>query len=81
MTRAVLGAADLIIPSKCSEARAERYQEMATETNAEQLTTHTKTQETELLTQKFHAVRSKIFDFHSVRSVIIAKLKTKSNQR
>ena len=34
-----------------------------------------------MLTQEFDMVRSKMFNFLSVKSVIIAKIKTKSNQK
>ena len=40
--KAVLGIAELIILNKCSEARAERCQEMAAEKTAEDLKTHAK---------------------------------------
>ena len=34
-----------------------------------------------MVKQEFDAVRAKIFNFHSVTSVILTKLKTKSSQR
>ena len=42
---------------------------------------HQDDEEKEVATQEFDAVRLKIFNFHSVRSVIITKLNTKSSQR
>ena len=37
--------------------------------------------ETKVSTKDVDVARLKVFNFHSVRSVIIAKLKTKSNQK
>ena len=42
--------------------------------------TYQDTEDTVELTRDFDTVRSNIFNFHSIRSVIIAKLRTKSNQ-
>ena len=35
----------------------------------------------EMSTNKFYAVISKVFKFHSIRAVLIAKLKTESSQK
>ena len=37
--------------------------------------------EKEVTTQEFDAVRLKLFNFHSIRSAIVTKLKHKSSQR
>ena len=42
---------------------------------------HQDTEDTEVSTGKFDMERSNIFNFHSVQSIIIANLKTKTNQR
>ena len=76
MGRAVLGVAELIILGECAEARGERCQEMVTEENAEKFTTWTEV--TEVAAQACDTVRSKIFNFYSMRpEVISTKLKTK----
>ena len=41
---------------------------------------HQEAEETEVAIKEFNVVRSKIFSFHSARSVIIAKVRTKSKQ-
>ena len=40
-----------------------------------------KVEDKEVATQEFDALRSKIFNFHGIRSEIIAKLKTKGSKR
>ena len=42
---------------------------------------HQNTEETEVSTKDFDVVRSKIFNFYSVRSAVIAKLKMKNNHK
>ena len=38
-------------------------------------------EEKEVSTEEFHMVRSKVFNFHSMLSVIIVNLKIRTNQR
>ena len=77
MERTVQSVAEQIISIESLGARTERCQEMATEKSAEQLMTHIKTLRKQMATKEFDTIRSKIFSFHSIRSVIIAELKTK----
>ena len=78
MVRAMLGAMELIFLIECTKARAERCQEMATEKNTTQFTTHTNTlEENEVAAQEFDMVRSKILNCQSVGLVLIVNLKKK----
>ena len=77
MAKTVLGVVKLIILIDCTEARAERSQEMTTKKNAEQFIMCQVAEETEMATQEFDMVRSRIFSFYSVKLILMVKLKSK----
>ena len=59
---------------KYVEARAERPQEMTVD---EEFCMWCARERNEVATQELNVVKSKVFSLHSIRSVIIAKLKQK----
>ena len=67
--------AEIITLRECTEAQAERCKEIVTERSAEHFTTFAKDSEKQVSTKDFDMVRSNIFNFHSIRSEIIAELK------
>ena len=66
--------------SGCAGVRAGSCQRMTKD--ADQFITYAKMfKGKELSTQEFHVLRSKAFNIHSIRSVIITKPRTKSSEK
>ena len=66
-----------ILLSGCAEVTKDAVREKHREVH----NTSQDTEEVEMSTEEFDMVRSKVFNFQSVWSEIISKLRTKTNQR
>ena len=67
------------ILGKYAEARADRPPEMTIDGAVQEVCQGH--EEMEVATHEFDTVRSKVFIFHSIRSVLIEKVKTESSQK
>ena len=82
MARTAPDTVEQIMLSRCAQIWAEEWQDMVSERSIEKAMTHDKMlRKQEVLTEKCDQARSKVFNFHCIWSIIIAKLKTKTSQR
>ena len=77
VARAVQGVSEWIISSGYIKTRTDRCQKMREEKDID---THQDDEKTEMASQDFDMVRSKVFNIQSVRSVMIAKLKQRQSK-
>ena len=80
MARTALVVAEQIISNTCAEVQSGEKQEMLSKKGTEKFDMHQDAEDPEVSKDEFDIVRSRVFNVHSIQSIIIAKLKAETSQ-